>query len=383
MNSVTLPAQSDAMNSVYPPAIQTGTLTLYQFYDIGDEIDLERAQHYLSTPTARRSPPVSVRQSESIEIAQPPVGVDLGEMTIELENIALKGSLRASIYDLGAVALVLEMPLPTPTGWEMVAHLFAALQVLPKDIEQHLLTILDELETLIRPAIMKPARSTIVEDYSVLLVESLTEPCDIATLGEHPLVQAALLGENRSLGRGATGLITAMNYFPDDLALLSWNGALLIESDPLAAITATALIEFANVELLLMRTYDDELDRQLPQMYRRISAPPRRFAIPLVQRYRQLLHDVLCLVADVTEVTERVDNAFKVTDDVYWNRLYSAMLSVLRVHLWRRGVEHRLQLLREAYSILHDEADAERAAALEWAIVLLIVFEIVMALLGH
>lgn len=383
MNSVTLPAQSDAMNSVYPPAIQTGTLTLYQFYDIGDEIDLERAQHYLSTPTARRSPPVSVRQSESIEIAQPPVGVDLGEMTIELENIALKGSLRASIYDLGAVALVLEMPLPTPTGWEMVAHLFAALQVLPKDIEQHLLTILDELETLIRPAIMKPARSTIVEDYSVLLVESLTEPCDIATLGEHPLVQAALLGESRSLGRGATGLITAMNYFPDDLALLSWNGALLIESDPLAAITATALIEFANVELLLMRTYDDELDRQLPQMYRRISAPPRRFAIPLVQRYRQLLHDVLCLVADVTEVTERVDNAFKVTDDVYWNRLYSAMLSVLRVHLWRRGVEHRLQLLREAYSILHDEADAERAAALEWAIVLLIVFEIVMALLGH
>jgi hypothetical protein len=212
----------------------------------------------------------------------------------------------------------------------------------------------------------------------MLLVEQLAGDCSIAALAEHPLVQAALLGEDRPLSRGATDLITAMSYFPDDLAMLSWNGALFIEADPLAAATASDLIEFANVELLFMRTYDNELDAQLPQMYRRIAAPQRRFTFPIVKPYNQLLRDVLRLVADVTDVTERVDNAFKVTDDVYWNRLYSALLNVLRVHVWRRGVEHRLELLRETYSILHNEADAERAAALEWAIVLLILFEIIL-----
>ncbi len=51
--------------------------------------------------------------------------------------------------------------------------------------------------------------------------------------------------------------------------------------------------------------------------------------------------------------------------------------------MWRDGVEHELALIRENYSMLHAEADAERASALEWTIVLLILFEIGMALLGH
>ncbi len=378
MNSASLSVSTASPDSNYPPAIQVGILTLYRFYDIGDEINLERAQDCLAAPSARRYPPARVRQSESLDIAQPPVGVDLGTMAIDLAQVALEGNLRASVYDLGAVVLALEMPLPSPTEWLMVARFFAAIQMLPEALEQRFLTVLEDLEAVIRPAVIKPARSPIVEDYSMLLVEQLAGDCSIAALAEHPLVQAALLGEDRPLSRGATDLITAMSYFPDDLAMLSWNGALFIEADPLAAATASDLIEFANVELLFMRTYDNELDAQLPQMYRRIAAPQRRFTFPIVKPYNQLLRDVLRLVADVTEVTERVDNAFKVTDDVYWNRLYSALLNVLRVHVWRRGVEHRLELLRETYSILHNEADAERAAALEWAIVLLILFEIIL-----
>lgn len=70
-----------------------------------------------------------------------------------------------------------------------------------------------------------------------------------------------------------------------------------------------------------------------------------------LRRYSQLLHDVQRLVAEVTQVTERVDNALKVTDDVYWNRLYSALLNVLRLDVWRDGVEHKLALIRETYSM--------------------------------
>jgi hypothetical protein len=43
-------------------------------------------------------------------------------------------------------------------------------------------------------------------------------------LAEHPQVWAALLGEQRALSPSAARLITSMSYYPDDLALLSWNG---------------------------------------------------------------------------------------------------------------------------------------------------------------
>src|SRR5215471_7462986 len=71
-------------------------------------------------------------------------------------------------------------------------------------------------------------------------------------------------------------LVSAMSYYPEDLALLSWNGAVLI--DPEGSTVAVELIEFAKVELLLMRACDADLDARLPSMYQGIgrSAPPVR-----------------------------------------------------------------------------------------------------------
>lgn len=365
------------------PDIEAGTLTIYQLYEVGDEIDLNLAQNCLAELTTYRSTPPRVRQSESIQIAQPPVRIELGTVTLAVARMSLNGKLRASIYDLGAVAISIELCLPQPTSWITVADLLGDTKDPLEVLLPRFLTTLEELEQILHSAITKPNRAAIVEDYKIIIVERLVGNINVAAVKEHPLVWASLLGEQRQLSDNAMGLITSMSYYPNDLALLSWNGALLIEPEPLAAATAIALIEFANVQLLLMRTYDAELDTQLPQMYRRIAREQQRFELPLVRRYSKLLHDVQSLVAEVTQVTERVDNALKVTDDVYWNRLYSALLNVLRVDVWRSGVEHKLALLRETYSMLHNEADAERASALEWTIVLLILFEIGMALLGH
>lgn len=374
---------TNGLATAHLPDIQAGTLTIYQLYDIGDEIDLDLAQTCLAKPTAYRRMPVRVRQSESIQIAQLPLRVELGTVAFALGGISLNGTLRTSIYDLGAVAIAMELSLPQPTNWTSVADLLLAAQEPPDAVQGHFKAALEEIERVLQPVIVQPNRASIFEDYSILVVERLVGDVNVAALAEHPQVCAALLGEQRALSPSAAGLITSMSYYPDDMALLSWNGALLLEPEPLAAATAADLIEFANVELLLMRSYDADLDAELRRMYRQLPRVQTRFALPLVRRYSGLLHDVQRLIAEITEVTERVDNALKVTDDVYWNRLYTAMLNVLRVDIWRAGVEHKLALLRETYSMLHDKADTERSTALEWTIILLIVFEIVIALLRH
>jgi hypothetical protein len=364
------------------PVIGAGTFHLYQFFELGDTIDLERAQVSLTAPAARRQPPPRVRQSDSIQIAQPPIEVELGPAPLELAGSRFDGRLRASIYDLGAVVLAFSLPLAAGTDWPMVADLFAAAQDLPGPVHLRFREALDDLETVLRPAIDRPFRSPLVEDYSLLIVEQLTPPASAALLTGDPLVRAALLGERRPLSTDAAALVSSMSYYPDDLALLSWNGALVVEPDPLAAATVADLIEFANVELLLLRSYDADLEGELLRLTQRIASARGRLYIPLVGRYTALLRESQRVVIEVTEVTERIDNAFKVTDDVYWNRLYSALLSSLRVHVWRAGVEHRLHLLRETYGLLRDQADSDRSASLELIIILLILIEIVLALAG-
>lgn len=366
-----------------PPAIESGTLTLYQFYDLGYAINLDVAQQRLAEPSAQRRTQASVRQSESIEIAQQPLRVSRGALGIAFESLMLTGKLRASIYDLGTVALALTLDLPRATTWETVAGMLGSWQQPSAALQRQFRSSLDDLEAAIRPAIDRPNRSSIVEDYCVLVVDRLVDGANPLILADHPQVQAALLGERRELSEDSRSFFTRLSYYTDDLAMLSWNCALIVDPAPFAATTAADLIEFANVELLLMRTYDAEIEAELPRVIQRINATRGRFVLPFVRRYSRLLTDVQQLVFDVTEVTERVDNALKVTDDVYWNRLYDSAVQVLRVQVWRQGVEHKLSLLRETYEMLHNDADAERASALEWIIILLILFEIVWALLGH
>jgi hypothetical protein len=162
--------------------------------------------------------------------------------------------------------------------------------------------------------------------------------------------------------------------------VLTWDRAFVYE--PRRDTDVADVIEVANAQLLEMRYYDELLDDELPRMYdlveatRRLSFAPRRFA--------QLARRLYGLVAEVTELTEKVDNALQVTEDVYLARVYASALELFRVKLVSAAVDRKLAIIRDTYAALYDEAASVRAGLMEAAVVLLIVVEIVLALRpGH
>jgi hypothetical protein len=139
------------------------------------------------------------------------------------------------------------------------------------------------------------------------------------------------------------------------------------------------VLEIANAQLLELRYYDELLDDELPRMYDRVEIAHRRFRALARRRYARLARQLHALVADVTEITERIDNAVKVTEDVYLARIYGVALEVFRVASWGRAVDRKLAIIRDTYSTLYDDAATARAEILEFAIVLLIVVELIVA----
>jgi hypothetical protein len=127
--------------------------------------------------------------------------------------------------------------------------------------------------------------------------------------------------------------------------------------------------------------YDQQLDAELPALYDRAEAVRSRRRLRLSGRFRSVLSDLHTRVADITETVERVENALKVTNDVYLARIYAAALELFREQAWRRGIERKLEILRETYAMLNTEAQASRAELLEIIIVLLIVAELTLGLL--
>jgi hypothetical protein len=214
-------------------------------------------------------------------------------------------------------------------------------------------------------------------------VHALDEPLDAAALGERVDLAALLSGETRPLSTASRRdlLSRSFSYYDDDLVVLTWDRAFVYE--PRGDSDVADVIEVANAQLVEFRYYDTLLDDELPRMYERVEAARHAVSLLASRRFAHLARHLYTLVAEVTQLTEKVDNALQVTEDVYLARVYTSALSVFRVPTLSASVDRKLSIIRDTYAALYDEASSRRAELLEITIVLLIVLEIAVTLLLH
>ena len=360
-----------------------GVATVYRLYDVGYGIDLKRALDLLASRAAERVRPVR-GEAQAIQIKDPPVTVVLGAERLTIDGRQLDAEVSARIFDFGVVSLRVRIPAPGELPWSAFTAFGAALDAAPAvgELFAHHLRLLAER---IAPAVQRPIIAPVSEDYIVYRIGQL-RGADGAALPTSVLTDAdvvpLLLNESRALSADALRelLPHRFSYYADDLAILTWENALVV--DPEAADSDVEyVLEFANAQLLELRYYDAVLDDELPRMYDRVGAARGGLSALIKRRYARLLAELQREVADTTELVERVDNALKVTDDVYLARIYAAALEIFRGRAWRSGIDRKLGIIRETYAMLNDEAQAARAEALELTIVFLILAEFALALM--
>lgn len=362
-----------------------GSATVYRLYDVGYSIALDRTAQLLGDTTRGRVRP-SRGEARAIEIRNPPLFVSLGPMDVVVGGATRPATLSANLFDFGVCSLQLRIAAPNAIAWTTFSEFGSAVGT-----SSNIGTIFDrELRVLLdraTPAIERPGVAPLWEEYIVFRIDRLETPGGTATatewLTDERLVPL-LLGERRLLSAAARRELVPhrFSYYDDDLTVLTWDNALVVE--PRADDRDVEyVLEFANAQLLELRMYDLQLDTELPALYDRVAAARARRRPRLSGPFRRVLSDLQTRVADITETVERVENALKVTNDVYLARIYAAALELFREQAWRRGIERKLRILRETYAMLNSEAQAARAELLEIAIVLLIVAELVLAVTRH
>jgi hypothetical protein len=365
-----------------PPAadiLVDGTATAYRLYDVGYAIDLDRVAALLGAETRGRARPERA-EAQAFEIRHPPLDVALGERTILVSGQQRGARLSAHLFDFGVCSLRLTIAAPPKSPWPDFTAFgrdFDAGSDLATLCEREI----DGLVHRIAPAIERPRMAPVIEDYVVFRIGHLTgvpagqSATEVLT---EDLVQTLLLGEQRPLSVPARRelLGSRFSYYAEDVVVLSWDNALVVEPQS-RDLDVEFVVEFANAQLLELRVYDAELDDELPKLYDRIARARRRWPR---MRFSRVLTEMQITVADITEIVERADNAFKVTDDVYLARIYERALEIFREKAWRSGIDRKLSILRETYSMLNAESQAGRAELLEATIVFLIVVELILGL---
>lgn len=362
--------------------VERGRFLCYRLFDIGDECDLRRAEELLGV---EREGPRRLRLtragSESLDLTSPPLDVGLGLKRIGLRSDGVAdAAVSARLLDYGNLSVRFELEIPSGTALEELIPLAQELYE-SSALTTEARAVRDMLVSRLAGSLFRPHDWPDVETYTVVYVEALEGHPRGERVLEDPSLPRLLQGESgpRPLAPGTRRDVqrSAFSYLDDDLVVIDWDSAFVLE--PSGSRDVPDLLELACAQVTGLRYYDDLLDAELDRIYSEASLARRRWWTLVWSPYQELAREVLARWMELTEFTERIDNAIKVVGDFYLARVYQGALERLRVRAWQASVDRKQDLVARVYELLKHEVEAQRNFLLELAIVLLIVFEIVLA----
>ncbi|MGE5416823.1 MAG: hypothetical protein ACM3UZ_08700 [Acidobacteriota bacterium] len=346
------------------------SITFYRIYETGtDEIDMALLEQKLAQDHSIARARFSRVKTKSIIMEIPPLLVSLAPY--QSQNGRIEFTARAKIFDIGAVSITLRHEIITDAPIKHIEEI--ALQFGEQDglddVFSHYLRV---LEATLSPHLgslqINPA---FYEDYTIVRVESRHQcPDPVTVLMSEPVSFSSQMRDEI--------MKNSLSYSEDDFAIISYDSALICDSEDPSDLMD--LIEFANVQLLELRYYDDRLTRQMAKMYDDIESAHRMPGFRRIKQYHLIMSQLMKGYAEVTETTEKINNLIKITEDIYYAKIYETTLKVLRSHQWTESVARKINVILQNYTMLSNEVNVQHSNFLEWTIILLIALEFALAI---
>lgn len=362
------------------PSIAKGRILIYRIFDVAVEIDLSLIEKKRYVEGGRRLKFSKYPYMKALEIPNPPIAFDMQPFTKPLFNAETKVNVVAKAYDFGVISIAFDIPVPPGTGFSELEAVTRGLDVdasIEEKAGEYVSQLMDTLKDSVTGAAVK---RDFLEDYMIFYVEKLGEGFEGAAAEEFLKrydLSRLLLYEERELSDSTRRetLRHSFSYYPDDLAVVHVDNAFMI--DPTGSLDMPDILEFANAQFLELRYYDHVMDSELDSIYAELSSR-RAVALFRLREYGRLVKKMTRTVSEITELTEKVNNALKVTEDIYYSRIYRTFMSLLRSRDWEVSINEKLQVTINTYKMTHDEIALYRGHLLELGIIILIVLEIVL-----
>jgi len=359
--------------------LERASLLCYRLYDIADELRLDEARRLLTDKT--RPLRLSREGSQYVQLPRPPLGFELGRRIVPLRDGGqVEADVFVRVFDFGTASVQLKVPVPPGTQVEALIPLADDLFD-SKGVDAVCLEVVEGVRSRLAPAIEGSHLWAQNESYTVLFAEAIAGRPSAQDILQRADLARLLLGEAQvhNLSREEREAVTAshFSYTEEDLAVIDWNAAFVYE--PSGSMDIPDLLEMANAQLVELRYYDELLDTRLQATYDEVQRKKRRWYSIFRSPYRKLARRTLATLLELQEFTERAENSLKVIGDTYLAKVYEAASKQFRIDAWQLTVTRKQDVLARTHQLLKGEVDTDRSITLETTIVLLIVFEILMA----
>jgi hypothetical protein len=356
-------------------ALCRGSFRALLLYDIAEEIDLGELRRLLGSAPPVRSPGFKIPAPEYVRFERPPV-----EESCEPIRLATGEPANASLryFDYGAVSLEIEVQFEC--DWpELIA--LANRWIEAGEVERRAVQTVRDCVASVQAALRKPYPEWLDEAYYVVQLREVRgengAPLSATELiAQHGReIGKVIRGEMQALSDGEQRevLASSLSYYPDDLLVVGWLAALVYDTAEDAA-PMIQLLEYANSQLLEYRRYDEILTGLLKDAYDTLERRGGFFSRWWLAREAEKLNR---LRLEVTELTERADNAIKFLSDMFYARAYRLAASKVGASDYRSLVDQKLRTVGELYEFMVNEFREARGFFLEVLVIVILIIELV------
>ena len=312
----------------------------YRLFDVADEINLDQVQalwHSRNKISSRlRLDRIS---TTSITFHDPPVLVELGFHEMTIGGVEYLVEVKARIQDLGVICILFNIPPEEDITYQEYLNLVLAVEDLP---DEEFRRFLDATMETIGPACTNPNISGFDEDFVVYYFQDpIPADWDIVPF---------LLKDPNPVNEETRESALANHFsYAEDEAWLAWDSAVVY--DPTGIMDIPDLLEFANAQYLELRYYDNFLNHAIDKTYDVIEDKENMKDMDVLRNIRD---ELLETMADVSSLTSNITNSLLVTEDIFYAKVYTRYMKLLKASVWQENIELKMQVLQRCYNMLNE-----------------------------
>jgi len=219
------------------------------------------------------------------------------------------------------------------------------------------------------------------EAYTVFCIDSPLVTQDGSPLNaedwlqEHRREVASLLTQEPDISRlsrqeAKESTSRYLSYYDDDLAVVDWDAALIIQR-PNEFDETLYVLELANLQLAELEAYDRLLDTALERSYRDLAQRSQTGRGELMRQLREIR-------IDLARFSDELSNITKFFGDWHLARIYQTISARFHLGDWHSTIDEKLKTLDDLYQLLNQDRLNRWMLGLEIIIVVLFVIDLIL-----
>jgi len=347
--------------------IFSGNIFIFHAFDVGYEIELDNirnAQDIIVQP---------ITMPKYFKNYHTPLAIDLPHPHTTTEFKSCR------IHNFGPISLTYKIPFS-----RTLEDMRLELQDLENKFQEESVINAGSVFKKIKPHIMRPNFFHNRSSYVVIQVDQIPDKISIDAFKKEfgGIVASMLRFETETLSEYQKNEILedAIGYFRRDMIVIDTEAAFVYDDQYEEILD---LFEFANIQRLELRYFDRLLDRQLNLIYEeKLGKLPLISYLPFIRvPWRGPIGDLGKLRADISVISERLENSIKLAGETYFSELYTILRTKLDLKNWNDSINRKLDIIGDIRSVFQHKIDAIREDFLTTLIIILIFIELLVGLL--